>query len=266
MIKLEHVNLKLGDNPVLKDVSFTIDKGETGVLLGASGSGKTTVLRVILGLYKPDSGRVQINGKEITAIPEEELYAARGVMGMVFQAGALFDSLTVGENVAYRLTEKGDLDDEEIEKRVRKSLCFVGLEDAIDLMPAELSGGMKKRVAIARGIVTGPSIMLYDEPTSGLDPLNAYNITKLITGLKQEESVTSVVVTHDIPLACAVADKVAFIHEGGIVYWGDKEGLLKNPDERVRSFLSHTGTLAGPMALAGQAEERGGGKGTGGCK
>jgi phospholipid/cholesterol/gamma-HCH transport system ATP-binding protein len=265
VITLEHVYLVLGDNPVLQDISFNIEKGETGVLLGASGSGKTTVLRVILGLFRPDSGRVHINGEEISSLPEEELYRVRGDMGMVFQGGALFDSLTVGENVAYRLKERGELDDEEVERRVRKSLCFVGLEEAIDLMPAELSGGMKKRVAIARGIVTKPKIMLYDEPTAGLDPLNAYNIARLIVRLKQEESVASVVVTHDIPLACSVADKIAFIHEGGILYWGGKEGLLKNPDERIRGFLNHSGyisgNMAGNMAMAGSVEDKGCAKG-----
>jgi len=242
MIRLENVYLVLGGNPVLKDISFSIEKGETGVMLGASGSGKTTILRVILGLYKPDSGRVYINGEEITGLGEEDLYRVREKMGMVFQGGALFDSLTVGENVGYRLMESG-MDDAELESRVRKGLCFVGLEESIDQMPAELSGGMKKRVAIARGIASGPKIMLYDEPTAGLDPINSYNINMLINRLREEEGVASVVVTHDIPAAFSVSTKIAFIDEGCLVFLGDKEGLLSCDDERVKAFIRHSGFM-----------------------
>lgn len=251
MIRLENVFLTLGDSPILKDISFSIEKGETGVMLGASGSGKTTILRIILGLYRPDSGRVFVNGDDITGLGEEELYKVREKMGMVFQGGALFDSLTVGENVGYRLEESG-MDDEEIESKVRKSLCFVGLEDSIDQMPAELSGGMKKRVAIARGIASSPKILLYDEPTSGLDPINAYNITMLINRLKEEEGVASVVVTHDIPAAFSVANKIAFIDEGSLVYVGDKDGLLASGDDRVRNFLNHSVILPGNQAGGGR--------------
>ncbi len=240
MIRLENVFLTLGDTPILKDISFGIEKGETGVMLGASGSGKTTILRIILGLYRPDSGHVFVNGDEITGLGEDEIYKVREKMGMVFQGGALFDSLTVGENVGYRLKEKG-VDGEELEAKVRKCLHFVGLEDSIDQMPAELSGGMKKRVAIARGIASSPKILLYDEPTAGLDPINAYNITMLINRLKVEEGVASVVVTHDIPAAFCVASKIAFIDEGNLVYVGDKGGLLANEDERVKNFLQHSG-------------------------
>lgn len=251
MIKLENVFLTLGDTPILKDISFGIEKGETGVMLGASGSGKTTILRIILGLYRPDSGRVFVNGDEITGLGDEELYKIREKMGMVFQGGALFDSLTVGENVGYRLKESG-MDDDDLEASVRKSLRFVGLEESIDQMPAELSGGMKKRVAIARGIAAGPKILLYDEPTAGLDPINAYNITMLINRLKEEEGVASVVVTHDIPAAFSVANKIAFIDEGNLVYVGDKDGLLASGDERVRNFLNHSVILPGNQACEGR--------------
>jgi phospholipid/cholesterol/gamma-HCH transport system ATP-binding protein len=251
MIRLENVYLTLGDSPILKDISFSIEKGETGVMLGASGSGKTTILRIILGLYRPDAGRVFVNGDEITGLGEDELYKVREKMGMVFQGGALFDSLTVGENVGYRLEENG-MDGEDLETRVRKSLRFVGLEDSIDQMPAELSGGMKKRVAIARGIAAGPRILLYDEPTAGLDPINAYNITMLINRLKEEEGVASVVVTHDIPAAFSVASKIAFIDEGNLVYVGDKDGLLASGDDRVRNFLNHSVILPGKQAGEGR--------------
>ena len=251
MIRLENVFLTLGDSPILKDISFSIEKGETGVMLGASGSGKTTILRIILGLYRPDSGRVFVNGDEITGLGEDDLYKVREKMGMVFQGGALFDSFTVGENVGYRLKEKG-IDDEEVEAKVRKCLHFVGLEDSIDQMPAELSGGMKKRVAIARGIASSPKILLYDEPTAGLDPINAYNITMLINRLREEEGVASVVVTHDIPAAFSVASKIAFIDEGNLVYVGDKDGLLASGDERVRNFLNHSVILPGNQAGEGR--------------
>ncbi|MGA2193307.1 MAG: ATP-binding cassette domain-containing protein [Nitrospirota bacterium] len=177
--------------------------------------------------------------------PEVNAFVNPSGTGMVFQGGALFDSLTVGENVAYRLMERGEMKPGEIEERVRKSLRFVGLEDAIDLIPAELSGGMKKRVAIARGIITEPRIMLYDEPTAGLDPLNAHNITLLINRLRQEQGVTSVVVTHDIPLAFCVASKIAFIEEGSLAYVGDMKGMLASEDGRVREFLSHSAFLNG---------------------
>jgi len=250
MIRLENVYLALGDTPILKDISFSIDKGETGVMLGASGSGKTTILRIILGLYRPDSGRVFVYGEDITRLDDAELYKVREKMGMVFQGGALFDSLTVGENVGYRLKEKG-MDAEDVEACVRNSLRFVGLEDSIDQMPAELSGGMKKRVAIARGIASSPKILLYDEPTAGLDPLNAHNITMLINKLKVEEGVASVVVTHDIPAAFRVATNIAFIDEGNLVYAGDKDGLLASGDDRVRKFLNHSGFLSGNQAGKG---------------
>lgn len=243
MIRLENICLTLGGSQVLKDVSLDLEPGQTGVILGASGSGKTTILRLILGLFKPDSGRIFIDGEDTTALSEEELMPVRAKMGMVFQAGALFDSMTVGENVAYRLSEKGGHSPEEIEEKVRRSLQFVGLEDSIDQMPAELSGGMKKRVAIARGIITQPKIMLYDEPSAGLDPLNSHNITNLIKRLQSELGVTSVVVTHDIPLAFAVADEIAFLSEGVVCYNGDMDGLIKTDNECAREFINHSGCV-----------------------
>ena len=255
MIKLDNVYLTLGNTQILKGVSFRLHKGETGVMLGASGSGKTTILRVILGLYRPDSGRVFIGGEDITQMDEEGLYRVREKMGMVFQGGALFDSLTVGENVGYRLKEKG-MPDDEIEERVRRSLCFVGLEEWIDHMPSELSGGMKKRVAIARGIASEPKILLYDEPTTGLDPLNSHNITNLINQLRDEQEVASVVVTHDLPAAFRVADRIAFIHEGRIVFLGGKDALINSGEESVKNFLLHSGYFSnGPGTESGLALE-----------
>ena len=240
MIKIEHAYLTLGGRQVLNDVSFDLDEGDCGVMLGASGSGKTTMLRLILGLFRPDEGSVYVWGEDITKMDEAGLYRVREKMGMVFQGGALFDSQTVGENVGYRLIEKGKLTPSEIESRVRAGLRFVGLEDSIDLMPAELSGGMKKRVAIARGIAAGPKLMLFDEPTAGLDPLNTHNIVMLIKRLRTEEGVASVVVTHDIASAYKIASKIAFIDEGRILYNGSKEGLAACGDERVRLFLKQS--------------------------
>jgi len=250
MIRLEHINLTLGGAQILKDISLEVENGATDVILGASGSGKTTIMRVMLGLVRPDSGKVFINGEELTALDDDELYRVRNIMGMVFQGGALFDSLTVGENVGYRLKELRSLDEGVIEEQVRKSLRFVGLEDSIDQMPAELSGGMKKRVAIARGIAPSPKILFYDEPTAGLDPVNAYNINMLINRLRDEEGVTSVVVTHDMPSAFTVANKIAFIHEGVLVYVGGKEGLLQSSDPRVKDFLLHSSGLTGVAGAA----------------
>jgi phospholipid/cholesterol/gamma-HCH transport system ATP-binding protein len=248
LIRLDNIDLTLGGAQILYDVSLTLDEGDIGVILGASGSGKTTILRIILGLYQPDRGQVFINGTDITQIEDEdELYKIRDMMGMVFQGGALFDSLTVGENIAYRLSEKRTISEDVIEERVRRSLCFVDMEDSIDMMPAELSGGMKKRVAIARGIVSSPKILLYDEPTAGLDPINAYNVSQLIARLSREEGITSVVVTHDLACAFMIATKIAFIQEGRMVYIGDKEGLINSKEESVREFLVHAGHIEGDI-------------------
>ncbi|MHB8174396.1 MAG: ABC transporter ATP-binding protein [Nitrospirota bacterium] len=253
MIRLENIYLSLGGSEILKGVSFHLRRGETGVILGASGSGKTTALRLILGLLKPDSGRVFVDGEDVTDFSEERLFGVRAKIGMVFQAGALFDSMTVGENVAYRLSEKGGYSTGEIEEKVRGSLRFVGLEDSIDQMPAELSGGMKKRVAIARGIVASPEIMLYDEPTAGLDPPNSHNITNLINRLKKEHGVTSVVVTHDIPLAFDVADYIAFLHDGAVCYIGGTDGLSTSGKNCVRDFINHSGCAGTVGSRAGSA-------------
>jgi len=253
MITLENVCVTLGGSKILKDVDLRIEKGETGVILGSSGSGKTTILRVILGLVKPDCGSVQVNGDDVTAVDDAGLYKIREKIGMVFQGGALFDSLTVGENVGYRLKELRDMESEAIEEAVRKSLRFVGLEEAIDLMPAELSGGMKKRVAIARGIASSPTILLYDEPTTGLDPVNSFNINTLINRLRVEEGVTSVVVTHDLPSAFMVATKVAFLHEGIVAYSGKIDGLLKSRDEKALEFMRHSSCLTAYTGADGPA-------------
>ncbi|WP_447972519.1 ABC transporter ATP-binding protein [Nitrospira sp. Kam-Ns4a] len=236
MITLDSVWLTLGDRQVLSDVSVKVRPGETKVILGGSGSGKTTILRLVLGLLKPDRGTIWVDGQEITGLPEGDLPRIRRQMAMVFQNAALFDSLTVHENVGYRLWEQGDLPDVEIERIVRESLRFVGLEDTLDKMPAELSGGMRKRVGIARALASGAKILLYDEPTAGLDPYNTCAINRLILDLKSQ-GVTQVVVTHDLQTAYQVADGIVLIRRGRVRFDGTPAALQASDDPLIRRFL-----------------------------
>ncbi|MGH7164942.1 MAG: ABC transporter ATP-binding protein [Nitrospiraceae bacterium] len=236
MITLTDVWLTLGERQVLKEISLNVPAGETKVILGGSGSGKTTILRVILGLYRPDRGSLLVDGQDITAMRERDLPEIRQRMAMVFQGAALFDSLTVRENVGYRLWEQGRLSDAMIEKSVRESLQFVGLEHAIDKMPAELSGGMKKRVGIARALASGARVILYDEPTAGLDPINTCTISRLIQLLKSK-GVTQVVVTHDLATAYRVADRIVMIHKGRMIFEGNPKELQRSADPDIRAFL-----------------------------
>ncbi len=254
MIRLQNVHLILDDKQVLHDISLEVAAGDTKVILGGSGSGKTTILRLILGLYKADRGRITVDGQDITRMPERRLPAIRQNMAMVFQNAALFDSLTVRENVGYRLWEQRKLSDDVIEDVVRRSLQFVGLEETIDKMPGDLSGGMRKRVGIARALASGARLILYDEPTAGLDPINAFAICKLLKCLK-EKGVTQVVVTHDLDLAFHVADRILLLQEGRIVFQGTPRELAGLQDPAIRGFLDPAGLpaeewnrLAGRMA------------------
>ena len=198
VIELREVSLNFEEKQVLSRISFRVDQGETLFLLGITGTGKSLLLKLVLGLIKPDSGQVLVHGRDLTPMPEEELDQFRRRMGIVFQEGALFDSLPVYENVAYRLREEGLIQEQEIERRVREVLRFVELEEAIDRMPSELSGGMRRRVAIARAIISEPEIMLYDSPTAGLDPVTSHTITMQIAKLRDVQHVTSLVVTHHL--------------------------------------------------------------------
>jgi phospholipid/cholesterol/gamma-HCH transport system ATP-binding protein len=209
MIEFRGVHKSFDDEIVLKDVTFKIDRGETKIILGASGSGKSTILKLILGLIKPDSGQILVEGLDITQMTERELVSIRRNIGMVFQEGALFDSLSVRENVGYRLSEEKKMDEDEIEAEVLQLLGFVGLDEAIDKMPAELSGGMKRRVGIARALVGTPKVVLYDEPTAGLDPITKRTIVELMIKLRDMEGVTSVFVTHDLQAASIIANEYA---------------------------------------------------------
>src|SRR2546430_1511018 len=262
-IELKHVYKSYDDTPVLKDISFVVRRGESKIILGGSGSGKSTILKLIIGLEKADEGEIWVDGEEISTYNERKLMEVRKKIGMVFQEGALFDSLSVAENVAYRLYEQSDLDDEEVESTVRKTLGFVELEDAIEKMPSELSGGMRRRAAIARALVGNPKIMLYDEPTAGLDPLTARTINELVIKLRDLEGVSSVFVTHRLKDAftmaneflghqhgvlryikeeegqlCLVKTRFLMLREGQIIFEGVDEEIRRSQDEYIRRFLS----------------------------
>ena len=238
VIEVDHVYLGF-DRPILEDVSLEARKGETLCLVGESGTGKSTMLKLILRLLVPDRGRVCIHGEDITDLTFEEALEARQHMGMVFQSAALFDSMSVFENVAYPLREHTTLADDEIEARVREKLAFVDLDpdQVMSQLPSQLSGGMRKRVGIARGMANNPEIMLYDEPTSGLDPLSTGTITRLIMKLQRELDVTSVVVSHDIRSVFRMATRVAVLNERRIAFFGTPEEMAASDDSYLRDFL-----------------------------
>ena len=237
MIDLTSVEIGFDEKQVLRGLDLHIDAGETLVLLGPSGCGKSVTLKLLLGLIRPDRGSVRIDGAELAGLNEDGLIEIRRKMGMVFQGGALFDSLRVNENVGFRLYEEGVLDDDEIEVIVREKLCYVDLEEAYAMMPSDLSGGMKKRVAIARAIASEPQILLYDEPTTGLDPITARSINDLIVRLHRGGA-TSVVVTHELESAFTVAERICMIREGRIVFDGTVEELKRSQDPWIRTYLA----------------------------
>src|SRR6185437_585877 len=226
---------------VLEDVSFEAYRGETVVIVGDSGTGKSTILKLVLRLLVPDEGRVLINGRDVVGFSFDEALRERQRMGMVFQGAALFDSMSVYENVAYPLREHTTMSEEEIETTVRQKLQFVDLnpDHVMRCLPAELSGGMKKRVGIARGLANDPQIMLYDEPTSGLDPLTTGTITRLIIKLQRELRVTSIVVSHDIRSANRMATYIAVLADHRIVFFGTPEEMSTNDDPYIRAFLGN---------------------------
>ena len=227
------------EEPILEHVSFAALEGETIVVAGESGTGKSTILKLLLRLLVPEKGQVFIDGEEITQLNFADALKVRQKMGMVFQGAALFDSMTVFENIAYPLREHTELNEDEIEARVREKLEFVDLEPdrVMEQLPAELSGGMKKRVGIARGMANNPQIMLYDEPTSGLDPLTTGTITRLIMKLQRELGVTSIVVSHDIRSAFRMATRIALLAEKHIVFFGTPEEMAASENEYIRDFL-----------------------------
>lgn len=237
MIKLTNINMDFRNKQILYDINLSVNRGETMVIIGPSGSGKSTLLRLIIGLLKPTQGQIQIKGQEITSLSEDELNKIRMGMGMVFQYSALFDSMTVGENVAFGLREHTDLAEAEINKIITRNLRMVGLGGRENIMPNELSGGMKKRVSLARAIAMKPEIMLYDEPTAGLDPIMSGTIDRLTNNTKRILGVTSVVVTHQMSSAFAIADRIAMIHNGRIIEIGTVEEIKASENPLVQQFI-----------------------------
>ncbi len=240
-IRFVGVHKAFGRKPVLCGVDLAVRRGDTLVVLGGSGAGKSVLLRHAIGLQRPDRGEVWVEDDEVGAMDEERLGGVRQKVGMLFQAGALFDSMSVLDNVAFGLREHTGWPEERIRERVREVLALVELDEVEELMPAELSGGMRKRVALARAIALAPRAILYDEPTTGLDPITASTINQMIRSLQQRLGVTSIVVTHDIRSAFTIGDRIAFLHEGRIVVEDTVEGAQRSTDPLLRNFLAGGG-------------------------
>jgi phospholipid/cholesterol/gamma-HCH transport system ATP-binding protein len=240
-IRLRGVSKSFGEQKVLDRIDLEVARGETMTVLGRSGTGKSVLLKLIIGLQKPDNGEIEIDGEEITALPLGELNRVRKDVGFLFQHSALYDSLTVEENVAFPLRRHTAMADGERRDHVRELLARVGMEDAADKMPADISGGMKKRVGLARALALDPEIMLLDEPTAGLDPITASEINKLIRELQKERQMSSVVVTHDMRSVETVADRVAMLNEGSIVIEGTLKDLEQSDDPFVAKFMHESG-------------------------
>ena len=237
-VRFENVHKAFGPKKVLRGITFEIRRGETMVVLGGSGSGKSVLIRHIIGLHRPDGGRVFVDGEDIVDYDDDQLVPVRKKVAMLFQGGALFDSMSVADNIAYGLREHTDLKEIQILEIVRQKLALVGLEGAEALMPAELSGGMKKRAALARSIAMEPQCILYDEPTTGLDPVTANTINRLIRDMQQRLEVTSVVVTHDIESAFFVGDRIGYLFEGHMHFVGTVDEARASTEPRLRRFLS----------------------------
>ena len=247
MIEIIDLNKSFENNHVLKGVNLKILDGETITIIGPSGVGKSVLLKHIVGLLKPDSGRVIVDGKDITRIPQIELADIQKRFGMLFQGAALFDSLSVKENVAFGLRQIYQLDDEEIDSIVSEKLALMGLKGIEPLMPAELSGGMKKRVGLARAIATDPKYILYDEPTTGIDPVRMDSINDLIIDLQNRLKVSSVIVTHDMTTAYKVSDRLAMLYDGKIIETSTPEEIKKSSNPIVKQFI--TGSGKGPITM-----------------
>lgn len=235
-VQLEHVTMAFGDRPVFDDLSCTFPAGRISVVLGGSGSGKSTVLRLVGGLIQPSTGRILVDGEDITRLPERDLFRVRRKLGMLFQGGALLDSMTVFDNLALPLREHERLHEPAIAARVHERLEAVGLRDVDRLLPSQLSGGMAKRVGLARAIIRSPAVLLCDEPFSGLDPLSSKRIEALLVRINATRGITTVVVSHDIASTMRMAEHVLLLLPGGSVQ-GAPASLLASPDPRVRAFL-----------------------------
>jgi len=238
IIAFSHVSISFDGRLVLEDVSFSVDRGQTLCILGRSGVGKSVALRLLMGFLKPDSGSITVEGQEITSLDEDGMRAIRKRVTMVFQNGALFDSLSVRENVAFPLRERGGLDEDQIQQLVDRLLGLVGAEDAAEAFPASLSTGRKRAVAIARALAAQPEVVLYDEPTTMVDPIIARRLGDLIQRLKRQLGFTSIVVTHDMRFAERLADQVLFLHQGRALFFGPLEAFIASPDEHIQQFLT----------------------------
>jgi len=247
IVVFDRVSLAFDDKEILRDVSFTLQTGHTKIFLGASGAGKSTILRLILGLLKPDGGRIFVNGEQVDNMTEDDLMKVRADLGMVFQEGALFDSLTVRENVGYKLFEESTIPLDEVNRRVQEVLGFVRLGEFIDRMPSELSGGQRRRVAIARAMTAKPRILLYDEPTTGLDPITSLSIDEEIIKLRDIEGVSSIVVTHQLRDAFYVAEHMAIQNGREVVF---EKSPARKADEAEFIMLKDGG-----IAFEGNASE-----------
>jgi phospholipid/cholesterol/gamma-HCH transport system ATP-binding protein len=260
-VAFEHVSIAFEENKVLDDVSFTLKRGETKVILGVAGTGKTLILKLALGLECPDSGRIFVLGHEVSSMKERDLFDIRRQVGMVFQESALFDSMKVRDNVAFRLIEEGDVPEEEIDQRVREVLRFVELEHTMDMLPSELSGGMRRRVSIARAIIAQPEVILYDSPTGGLDPITSTTIVQLIVKQRDVYKTSSLLVTHRLQDAFTMATsyfdvqanemrplprgaqaevKTSFVilRDGKVIFDGDAAALTSTRDEYIKEYIA----------------------------
>ncbi len=254
MIQIINLNKSFGDNHVLKNMNLNIEDGITTVVIGRSGCGKSVLLKHIIGILKPDSGQVIVDGQDVGKLSAKELHKLRLNFGMLFQSSALFDSLTVYENVGFNLIEHTDLDSQTIARRVKESMSLVGLKGVEDLRPAELSGGMKKRVGLARAICMNPKLILYDEPTTGVDPILADAINGLIKDLHDKLKVTSIVVTHDMVSAYKVGDKISMLYDGKIIETGAPEEIKNTTNPVVKQFI--TGAAEGPITKGTNPKKR----------
>lgn len=238
MVEIKDLSKAFGSNKVLEDISLSVEKGENLVVFGRSGTGKSVLLKCIIGLMKPDKGDIFIEGRDVLKFSQNELNEMRKNLGFLFQSGALYDSMSVGENLAFPLIRNFKFSPTEVQQKVHTALENVGLESAIHKMPSELSGGMRKRIALARSIITEPKLMLYDEPTTGLDPLTTKEISELILELQKKLNMTSIVVTHDLICANIIADRAIFLHEAKILYEGTLQGLTQSEDKFLKNFFS----------------------------
>jgi len=253
MIELTEVHKSFGSNHVLKGAGFRVEKGESRVVIGGSGSGKSVILKHIIGIMRPDSGKVMVSGIDITVLKEQELYEVRKKFGMLFQMAALFDSMSVWENVGFALRRNRGLRPRDVMEIAIEKLKMVGLVNVEKMMPSELSGGMKKRVGLARAIAHEPEILLYDEPTTGLDPITADAINNLIVDLRERLRVTSVAITHDMQSAYKIADRISMLYQGRIIATGTPEEIRNSDDAFVRQFVS--GSSEGPIKTEGADSE-----------